>query len=453
MPMLAAAGDDNAAAPVTRADVDALQKEIDALQKKSNDAVSKTAGWNGEHFYLRSADGEFVLMPMGYVGEQYTYYGDNYGTPANTFAITRAVFGVQGNYGKQLDYAFNFATNSSTAIRDAFLDFKPYNEFKIMAGLNKVPFSMEVGSADTAVEFFNRSIISTLYPDASGTFRAPGVDLHGEVAGGIFEYWAGVFNGQGLLGNGTTNEPELVGRVRFTPWKGSGIGALDKFSFGGSVEHSRSKGINKEQSFSGLLNDSAYTFFPQFNINGNVLRYNAFFSWVTGPLGIRGEYASLTQDRSNIGTLATDGIAFNSQPPVKGSGFYLSGTYLLTGEDEPVNALPRVKHPVIGPNSPGESGTPGWGAWAVKFRYSRMQANAYGSVCDATTIPACPLTPSHPPGFSDTTVQYTGGVNWYLNYWVLLKAEVNVDQLKDPSVGGVMPRNFTVLVTSLQYRF
>ena len=68
-----------------------------------------------------------------------------------------------------------------------------------MGGQFKVPFSMEVGTGYTNVEFASRSIISVLYPDAAGGFRAPGVDVHGDLAGGRFQYWTGIFNGKGLL--------------------------------------------------------------------------------------------------------------------------------------------------------------------------------------------------------------------------------------------------------------
>ena len=217
---------DSTAAPAaaTTEDVDALQKEIDLLQKKSNDAPAVTAGWNGEHFFLRSSDGNFQLMPVGYLNAQYAFYkGD--GAPPNTFSIRRARFGVQGYYGKQLDYAFLFETASTSvptiAVRDAYIDFKPWSAFKIMGGQYKVPFSMEVGTGDTNVEFAERSINSVLYPDAAGAFRAPGVDAHGDLFGERMQYWVGVFNGKGLLANDTTNEVEVVGRVRFAPWKQS----------------------------------------------------------------------------------------------------------------------------------------------------------------------------------------------------------------------------------------
>jgi phosphate-selective porin len=449
-----AQADANAAAAATRTQVDALQQEVSVLQKKASEAPPlPTAGWNGEHFFLRSSDGNFVLMPVGYLDGQYTFYDNTYGAPPDSFAITRARFGFQGNYGKQLDYVFMVETISSPTIRDAYLDFKPWKAFNIMAGQFKVPYSMEVGTADTAVEFYNRSIISVLYPDAGGAFRAPGIDAHGELGGGVVEYWLGLFNGQGLLTSGTTNEPEVVGRLRLSPWKQSDNNWLNGLAFGGSVEHSRSKGLANEQSFSGALNDGTYTFFPQFRINGNVNRYNGFVSWLSGPFGLRGEYAHLQQDRADIGSLTPGGIGFNSLEPVKGEGYYVSAIYFLTGETDPLNALPRVRHPVIGPASPGESGAPGWGAWALKFRYSRLSGNAPAGACDATTVPACPITPVISPGFNDTTDQFTFGVNWYLDYWVLVKSEINLDRLKDPSVQGILPRNYYVFLETLQFRF
>jgi len=126
---------------------------------------------------------------------------------------------------------------------------------------------------------------------------------------------------------------------------------------------------------------------------------------------------------------------------------------LLTGEKEPENAIPRVKHPVIGPNSPGETGGPGWGAWSAKFRYSYVQGKAPGSRCDQTTIPACPITPAVFPTQSDHTDQFSAGLNWYLNYWVLLKFDFNVDRLKNPSVQGILPRNYFVALQGVQFRF
>ena len=449
----AAGSDANTSTPAaTAADIDALQKEIDILQKKASDAPGPTAGWNGEHFFLKSPDGQFNLMPVGYLNTEYRFYkGD--GAPSDTFQIRRARFGIQGNYGSQLDYAFLFETASSLTIRDAYMDFKPWPWLKIMGGQYKLPFSMEVGTADTNVQFAERSINSVLYPDAGGAFRAPGVDIHGDLAGGKAQYWVGVFNGQGLLNLSTTNEVEVTGKVRFSPWKNSSNSWLKGLSFGGAAEHSRSKGLANELSFSGLLTDGTYTFFPQYRINGGVARYNAQFSLLRGPLGIRGEYTQLLEKRSNIGSFQLGGAGYTTLPGIVGKGTYIAANYLLTGEKEPENAIPRVKHPVIGPNSPGESGGTGWGAWELKARYSWLQGRARSFTCDATTIPACPITPVIFPLQSDHTEQWTLGVNWYLNYWVLVKTDLNINQLKDPSVQGILPRNYFVFIEGIQFRF
>jgi phosphate-selective porin len=444
--------DSSSPAAATPADIDALQKEIDVLQNKANSVPTPTAGFNGEHFFLKSPDGQFTIMPVGYLNAQYTFYNGD-GAPADTFAIRRARFGVQGNYGSQLDYSFLFDTASSLTIRDAYIDFKPWNWLKIMGGQYKVPFSMEVGTGDTNVEFAERSINSVLYPDAGGSFRAPGVDVHGDLADGRAQYWVGIFNGQGLLTASTTNEVEVTGRVRFSPWKDTDSFFLKGFSFGGSAEHSRSRGLSNELSFSGALTDGTYTFFPQFRINGGVERYNGFFAWLRGGLGIRGEYTQLLQKRSNIGSFTPGGIGFNTLPGVVGKGTYISANYLLTGEKEPENAIPRVKHPVIGPNSPGETGGPGWGAWELKARYAWLEGRAAGATCDATTIPACPITPVIEPTYSDHTTQWTFGFNWYLNYWVLVKSDFNLNQLHDPSVQGILPRNYYVFIEGIQFRF
>ena len=115
---------------------------------------------------------------------------------------------------------------------------------------------------------------------------------------------------------------------------------------------------------------------------------------LNGPLGYsRRVHATprKAQQHRLVRTQAALGI--NTLPGIVGKGTYISANYLLTGEKEPENAIPRVKHPVIGPNSPGESGGPGMGRVGVKARYSWLQGRAAGSTCDATTIPACPITP------------------------------------------------------------
>lgn len=446
----------------TAADIDALQKEIELLQKKADSGPPVTSGWNGEHFFLKSSDGQFTLMPVGYLNAQYNFYrGD--GAPSDQFYIRRARLGFQGTYSKYIDYAFLYETaNTPTnpiGVRDAYIDFKPWTSLSFEGGQFKVPFSLEVGTGDTNVQFLERSINAVLYPDFAGAFRAPGLIAHGSLNDGVFQYWGGIFNGKGLIANNTTNEPEVVARVRFNPFKKDKDSLFNKFGIGGSFEHSRTRGLSNELSFSSQMNDFAYNVFPQFRINGGVWRYNAHFVFLHGPLDFRGEYTQIQMSRSNVGSLQLGGEGFISLPSVIGKGTYAQVSYYLTGEDAPENAQPRVKRPVIGPESPGMSNGHGWGAFQVGFRYSWLEGKAPGFVCDAThpfpppSTLNCPITPAIFPAQSAHTDQFTFGLNWYLNYWVLLKTNFNIDRLKNPSVQGINPQNYYVFLEGIQFRF
>jgi hypothetical protein len=128
-----------------------------SVQKQADPPPPLTSGWNGEHFFLKSPDGLFQVQPVGYLNANYTFYkGD--GAPPDTFAVKRARFGVQGNYGAQVDYVFLFdaAASNGISIRDAYLDFKPFSFLKFQAGQFKEPFSQEVSTGDTNVEFFGK---------------------------------------------------------------------------------------------------------------------------------------------------------------------------------------------------------------------------------------------------------------------------------------------------------
>jgi hypothetical protein len=198
---------------------DATTEAMLAEQAQSSAAKKKTpitAGWNGDHFFIRSADNKFQLQPYGYFMADYRgYHGD--GAPPNTFLISRARFGFQGNYGTTYDYALliDAAATNGVVLRDLYVNIKPSAAFQFQAGQYKEPFAQEALTNDTSLDFVERSLASLLYPSASSSYRSPGVAIHGELAGGVAQYWVGAFNGKGMLTNNTTNEPEIIGRLRF----------------------------------------------------------------------------------------------------------------------------------------------------------------------------------------------------------------------------------------------
>ena len=406
-----------------------------------------TAGWNGEHFFIKSPDGQFSISPYGYVDTDYrAYKGD--GAPADTFVVRRARFGFQGNYGSHFDFALLTDANATTGaiVRDVYLNVRIKPEFQFQAGQFKEPFAQETGIGATNLDFVERGLQSLLYPCAGTAYRCPGITLHGDISGGVMQWWAGAFNGRNGVTANATNEPEFVGRVRFYPWRKTKNDWFKQLAFGGSISHSRSRGLSGDLSFSGLLPDATYSFFPQLRINGPIERYEGEFTYIKGAYALRGEYVQMQQQRDNVGSEQVGGLGFLTLPGIGAKGWNIGTTYLLTGEKRPENGTPRVRHPLFGPDTPGGTGR-GLGAWELGVRYSGIQANA----------PAANFlnyyTPGFVPQYDFHTDQISFGINWYMNYWVKYQFNVNIDQLHQPSITGQLPQNFYVLMQELQFRF
>jgi phosphate-selective porin OprO/OprP len=338
-----------------------------------------TAGWNGEHFFIKSPDGQFSISPYGYVNTDYrAYKGD--GAPSDTFVLRQARFGFQGSYGSHFDFALlsDAAATSGSVVRDVYLNVRIRPEFQIQAGQFKAPFAQETGIGDTSLDFVERGFQSMLYPSAASAYRSPGVAIHGDISGGVMQYWVGAFNGKGYALANTTNQPEVIGRLRFYPWRKTKNDWLKQFTFGGSVDFARSRGLSGDQSFNGTLPDGAYNFFPQFAINGDIQRYNGEFTYLKGRFSLRGEYDQLDMDRTNVGSEQVGNLGFLSLPTIRAKAWDLSTTYLLTGEKRPENGTPRVKRPSFGPDTPGGQGR-GWGAWELAFRFTGVDAKEPGT--------------------------------------------------------------------------
>src|ERR1700692_1015722 len=319
--------------------------------------VPLTAGWSGEHFFIRSPDGQFSISPYGYLDTDYRAYKGAV-APSATFVVRRARFGFQGNYGSHFDYAILTDANSTTGaiVRDVYLNVRSRPEFQFQAGQFKEPFAQETGIGATNLDFVERGLQSLLYPCSGTAYRCPGMTLHGDISGGVVQWWAGAFNGRTGVTANATNEPEFVGRLRFYPWRKSKNDWFKQFAFGGSITHGRSRGLSGDLSFVGTLPDATYAFFPQLRINGPTERYEGEFTYIKSGFALRGEYVQQQQQRYGVGSEQVGGLGFLTLPGVGAKAWNVGTTYLLTGEKRPENGTPRVKHPLFGPDTPGGTG-------------------------------------------------------------------------------------------------
>lgn len=197
----------------TRAELDAeVSKLADMLQER---AASAPAGKQApdavlvsfkEGFRFKTADGKFELHPWFVFRERFTFVDADDKTPGlngedtGSFEARTARLWFDGFIGTEdLRYLIMFDVASAGAgiLRDAYLDYRFAPEFHIRAGQMKRPVDREgfmyaprTGLVDKAapVVFFQRAPASDF---------EPGVMAWGELSAAEFEYYFGVFNGDG----------------------------------------------------------------------------------------------------------------------------------------------------------------------------------------------------------------------------------------------------------------
>ena len=392
-------------------------------------AKKDPAGWDGSHFYLSTPDGNFTFQPYGYVQTDFRVYtGD--GVPSNTFTIRRARLGFQGKLDKYYEFAFlgDLVDSGSTLLRDAYVNINYIREFQFTIGQMIEPFGQEAASFSASnIDYVERGLTSLLYPSANGAFRSPGAMVHGDLAGGVFSYWLGAFNGKGLLAANTTNQPEVIGRIRIYPFKSGDNTMLQGLAVGGAIGEGRSRALSNELSFSGFTPERSFSFFPQLPINGEIRRYNAEMTWTAGPAALRAEYDRLLQNRDSL----SDG--YGDLGKVRAWGYTISASWLLTGEKRPENAPPKANAPLF---------RGGFGAWEVKARYSYLTSEADGDQ----------YSPDR--RYKNSVDLISGGVNWYLTSTVKYNVDLNLYRTKDAAtVSGAPPQTFVVLLQRIQFRF
>ncbi len=161
-----------------------------------------------------------------------------------TFAHKFARFYAKGKLNKMISFGFQteFSKFDSKAeIIDSFLNIKFANEFNVIAGSYKVPFERHSGiNSGWAVLFpmpfeygkfkytgtdsndyklssaFTNPVDKTHKPFRSGS-RSAGLTFWGNVAGGLFKYYVGVFDTLGKPAGSSDPKPAYAIRVQFTP--------------------------------------------------------------------------------------------------------------------------------------------------------------------------------------------------------------------------------------------
>ncbi len=260
----------------------------------------------------------------------------------NGFSIANFRVSLSG----ELDAGFGYFLQTNFATSPAILDAKGYYRFHsaavLDAGLFKAPFSRELLTSASAIDFVNRSQVVTALAPA----RQIGMQLRGETFDGVVAYGAGVFNGNAFDGNGNDSNGFMwVARVSFYPPGLAGPGASDQLELALNVAYSD----DEDADFgSGFVSD----------FDGERKLFGADFRWTRGPWLLAGE--------GILGDLDPD-IGPSADP----SGFHLTGGYYINANSQLLLRWDSLSPDGIAPES--DYAVLGYNLWPTQA--TEVQAN------------------------------------------------------------------------------
>jgi phosphate-selective porin OprO/OprP len=380
------------------------QEQYNTLQEKAKKEQSSgvQVGFDRGRPYIRSADGNFGFSLGGRFQFDYDRAEDGARTLTgsrlnNQFLVRRARFEVNGQAYKWIEAKIEADFTDSQPLRDAYLELKFFPEFRLRGGQFKVPFSMEELTSDLYIDFVERSLLNQIAPSYDA-----GVMGYGSVMKGAVSYFLGGFNGTGQNTSDNNGDKDIAFRLVLAPWKSSDNFWLKGFQVGSNVTWGNESNLSTPQGRTLARTPNRFTYFAAQPVQGDRLRYGVDLAWLIGPASVKFEYDVQTNQRRGLGPGRSD------LPKVWDKGWYVSATYLVTGEDKLFNAPVHPTHPF----SP-IAGQWGPGAWELAIRYSGQNFTSDGPLNffngNLSSIPG--------GGTSATNGVHnlTAGVNWYLN--------------------------------------
>jgi phosphate-selective porin OprO/OprP len=358
-------------------------------------------------------------------------------TDEGEFDIQRVRFGLEGNFLKDFEYeverefrqSFGGRT-SKNRWRDADLNIRHFRNFQVRIGKFKAPFSMERLTSAHKLDFVLRSRIAD--------DLAPGRDVGASVHGRFFErglnYEVGVFRRDGEDENAESIDAETRGeRMYAARVTGTPLGLLPVPKIAKDLELGiASTSSNIPEGLSGMRGKTAsgHTFFRRVYVDGTRFRLGTELNWSPGPFSIKSEFIHVRDDRSKQSIRATD------LPPFIARGWYLTGTWAITGEKNADGIQPR--HSLFVDR--------GIGAIQLAARYEQLR---FGSSQHIGTPSRSPRA-SNILGNSDRV--WTLGANWYLNSFIKVQVNGVHDKIEDTQRSPISDRaNYWMGILRLQF--
>jgi len=352
--------------------------------KKPTEPPKLTAGPEG--FVLQSANGDYRLQLRGYVQFDGRFFsGDTEALAIDTFVLRRVRPIFAGIVGRHFEFQImpDFGVGT-TVLQDAWLDVNYSPKARVRAGKFKAPVGLERLQSATAITFVERAYPTALVPN-----RDVGLMLHGELAGGVVAYAAGLFNGApdgGSVDLDTNDGKDVAGRLFLSPFK-RGTSPLKGLGFGMAGTTGKQTGALPAYRSGGQV--SLLTILAGITADGTRNRLSPQLSFYSGRFGLMAEYAWSESwvKKASTGTRAQ----------FTGEAWQTTATFTLTGEPASYSGV-----------RPREAFEPGQGKWGALELAGRVNGIEIGT--EAFQEGILDPTKSVRKAFA-----WAVGLNWYLS--------------------------------------
>jgi phosphate-selective porin OprO and OprP len=345
-----------------------------------------TAGWQ-DGFFIQSGNGDFRLQ-IGLLAQADGRFAldDSNEAVVDTFAFRRVRPYLRGRFSRRFEFYFNpdFA-GGTLVVQDAYVDAVFAPAFRIRAGKGKTPFGLERLHSASNLLFFNRALPTALVPN-----RDLGIQVLGDISGGLVSYLAGVMNGVadgGSVDVDTNDSKDVSGRLIVRPFNKQATSPLRGLSLAMSGSVGRQSGAAALPTFRTQSLEQQYFSYNGAAADGVRTRYSPQFSYYYKAFGGFGEYVH-TETPIRKGAVRED---------IAHEAWQVAGSLVLTGEaatDAGAGVRPRADF---------DFGNGHLGAFLIAARYHVLKVDDRAFALNFAA-----------PGSSGKAEAWTIGLNWYL---------------------------------------
>ena len=192
-------------------------------------------------FSVALPDRSFQLKFRGLVQADGRFFLDSDALEANdTFVLRRLRPSFDGTVFSLVDFRMQPEFAGTVQILDAYVDVHPWEWLRLRVGKMKAPVGLERLQTDADRVFLEQSLISNL-----SSQRDVGVQLWGDIAGGLVHYVIGVFNGAPDTTAADTDinhAKDFEGRLFIHPFRTEALKGLGNLGIGVAAGTGNRKG-------------------------------------------------------------------------------------------------------------------------------------------------------------------------------------------------------------------